>query len=108
MDDLLKQLLETELKAEAIVKDADSAREKILREARAEAKRAEDNFADRIANLQKVLNEKAEQRATQTIAESKKRFEERCQKLQSLAHSREQEAVEAALAIILNTETPKK
>jgi V/A-type H+-transporting ATPase subunit G/H len=108
MDDLLKKLLETELKAEAIVKDADNAREKILSEARAEAQRAQDNFAARIANLQKVLNEKAEQRAAQTIAESKKRFEEHCQTLQSLAHGREQEAVEAALAIILNTEVHEK
>lgn len=104
MEDVLKRLLEAETRAEAVVADATARREQILRQATDDARAAELRFEQRIPEIQGSFSGKAEERAQQTIAELKRRYEERHKRLRALAERQTAEAVNAAVAILLNAE----
>jgi vacuolar-type H+-ATPase subunit H len=101
MDDTLKRLLETELRAEQIVEEARGRREEITRQALEEARHAEQRFNSRIGEIHGAFIDKARARAEQTIAELQRRYDERSKELRQSAEEREIEAVEAALALLL-------
>lgn len=103
MEDVLKRLLDAEARAEAIVAEANAKREQIIREATEEARGAEARFEERIPDIQGSFAGKAEERAEQAIAELRRRYEERQKNLRGVAETQTQEAVDAALAIILDT-----
>ena len=101
MDDTLKRLLDAELQAQAIVDDALAERDRIIEQAREEARRAEDHFTARIPEIHASFADKAEERARQAIAEMERRYEEDRQALQARAQEGEAAAIEAALTLIL-------
>jgi vacuolar-type H+-ATPase subunit H len=104
MEDVLKRLLEAETRAEAVVAEATARREQIIRQATEEARAAESRFEARIPEIQGAFSGKAEERAQQAIAELKRRYEERHKSLRALAERQTQEAVNAAVAILLDAE----
>ena len=102
MDNSLQRLLDAELEAEAIVRKALDRREQIMAQSLEEARMAEARFEARIPELREAFNDKAEQRIQQTIAEVSLKYQERTQKLESMANESRQDAIDAALAILLN------
>lgn len=102
MEDVLKRLLEAEARAEAVVAEATAKREQIIRQATEEARAAELRFEERIPEIQGSYSGKAEERAQQAIAELKRRYEERHKSLRALAERQAPDAVNAAVAILLD------
>ena len=102
IEDELQLLLDTELQAEALVKEAELKREQMIRQAREGARNAEKKFEARLPELRASFMEKAEERAVQAVAELARRYEERRAQLRSLAKSREDEAVRAAVELLLD------
>ena len=102
MEDVLQQLLDAELQAETLVTDAKSEHDKIIHRAREEARAAEERFEAHRHELRPSFMEKAEERAAQTIMELRRRHEERLRQFQAQAEEREQDTVEAALALLLD------
>lgn len=101
MDDTLKRLLDAELRAEHVVQEAKVKREEITRQALEEARHAEQRFHSRVSELHGAFVDKAKARAEQTIAELQRRYDERSKELRKSAETRENDAVEAALTLLL-------
>jgi len=102
MDDTLKRLLDAERRAETIARDAEQEQERIIQAAIRDARADEERFTSRIPDLHRSFINKAEERAEQTIAELKRRYEERHVQLRGSAESREDEALDAAFALLLD------
>lgn len=102
MEEVLQRLLEAESTAEAIAKEADAERERMVQEAQAEAVAAEQRFQERIPDIRASLIGKAEANAQQTLTELKRRYEERHADLRTVASEHEREAIEAIVSIILD------
>ncbi len=67
MEDILKQLLDAELKSQLIVENAGQERDRQVAEAREEVKRAEQRFNLRIPGIHASYIDKAEERAQTQI-----------------------------------------
>ncbi|MCB1849668.1 MAG: ATPase [Gammaproteobacteria bacterium] len=104
MDETLKRLLDAELRAEAIARQADAARESLIQSALLEARAEESRFKARIPELHASFQEKAEARAAQTISELKRHYDERHSQLRNLAEAREEEALAAAFKLLIDPE----
>jgi vacuolar-type H+-ATPase subunit H len=104
MGDSLKDLLEAETEAEAIVTNGEVERDKIIQKSLDDAFDMEKQFKARLPELQQSFIDKAQQRAEQTIAEMKLRYDERNKMLRKLAGKHEKEALQRAIALILDTE----
>ena len=102
MEDTLKRLLEAELEAETIVDQALEKRDRLIEQAREEARSAEERLDARLPELRASFMSRAEERARQAIAESERRYGERHEYLKSMAQERREEATREALAIILD------
>lgn len=102
MDDTLQRLLDAEMRAEKIAQQAEADRERMIQGALSEARSEEERFESRVPELHKSFIEKAEARAEQTVAELKKRYDERHAQLRNLAEQREEEALEAAFAFLVD------
>lgn len=100
MEDVLKELLDTELQAEALVKEANARYQQLLRDARAEAQTAEQAFVARLPALYQSHLQKIDERSAQTVAELRRRYDERRNELRTVAEGREREAIEAAIGLI--------
>ncbi|MCB1859677.1 MAG: ATPase [Gammaproteobacteria bacterium] len=104
MDETLKRLLEAEVRAEQIARQAEAAQERIIQEAILEARAEETRFEARIPELYRSFQEKAEARAAQANSELKRRYDERHKRLRDLAEERELEALEAAFSLLVDPE----
>jgi hypothetical protein len=104
MDDTLQRLLEAEMRAEKLARDAEAEQEGIIQAALLEARAQEDRFRARIPDLHRAFIRKSEERAEQTIAELKRRYDERHAHLRDQAEQREDEALEAAFATLISAE----
>lgn len=102
MEDTLQRLLDAEQKAEALVTRALEERERITREALEEARLAEERLEARLPEIRESFMEKAKQRVEQSRAEMELRYEERSHRLRAMAEEAREEAIEAALAILLD------
>jgi V/A-type H+-transporting ATPase subunit G/H len=102
MDDVLKRLLEAESRAEVLIKEAETERDRLVQEARAEARTVEERFAANLPPLRAASLEKAEAQAAQALAELKRRYEEQHAQLRARAEQRLQETVAAAVALVLD------
>ena len=89
------------VEAEAIVAEGEAERDRIVQKALDDAGDMERQFRDRMPELHQSFSDKADQRAEQTIAELKLRYDERSKRLRALATENEPEAIEHALALIL-------
>lgn len=102
MDSNLQRLLDAEMRAEKIAQQAEAERERIIQGALKEARAEEERFEARVPELHGSFIEKAEHRAEQTVAELKKRYDERHAQLRNLADEREDEALEAAFTLLID------
>ncbi|ESQ13808.1 MAG TPA: ATPase [Chromatiaceae bacterium] len=100
MDNTLKRLLDAELRAEKLVQEAEQEQERIIQTAIREARSGDERFTARIPDLHRAAIRKAEERAEQTIAELKRRYDERHVQLRDMAEQHEQEALQAAFALL--------
>lgn len=101
MEDILKRLLDAEMRAEAQVEEANRQREAIVAQSLEEARSAEQRFQMRIEELRAPYLNQGSEKAEQAIVELKKKYEERSRHLRALAESHEREAVDAAFAVLL-------
>ena len=102
MDDTLQRLLDAEMRAEKIAQQAEAEQERIIQKAMADAKSENDRFTARIPDLHRAFIKKAEERAEQTIAELKRRYDERHVQLRDMAEQREHEAQAAAFELLID------
>ena len=102
MGDSLKELLDAETKAEAIVANGEQARDAIVQKALDDAAEMEKQFQQRLPELHQSFIDKAEERAAQSIAEIKLRYDEHNKELRSLASKHEKEALDLAIALVLD------
>ncbi len=101
MENTLKRLLTVETEAEQLVAKAQTEREKIIQQALQESHQAQEEFKVKIPELRASFLKKAEARAAQTIAELKKRYEERYERLRHLAQENQQKSLEAAVHLLM-------
>ena len=104
MDDTLKRLLDAEMRAETLARQAEEEQERIIQKAMADAKAENDRFTARIPDLHRSFIAKAEERAEQNIAELRRRYDERHIQLRDQAEQREEQALEAAFQILIGAE----
>lgn len=104
MSDSLKDLLQAEAEAEAIVSAGEKERDRIIQKALDDALDMERQFKDRLPEMQQSFLDKAQERSAQTIAEMKLRYDERNKTLRELAGKHESEALERAIAMLVNAE----
>jgi V/A-type H+/Na+-transporting ATPase subunit G/H len=102
MEDTLQRLLAAELQAERLASQAEVEQERIIQAAIADAKAENERFTARIPDLHRSFLTKAQERAEQTIAELRRRYDERHVLLRDQAESREDEALEAAFQVLLD------
>ena len=102
MEDTLQRLLAAELKAEKIASQAEEEQDRIIQQALADAKSDNERFTARIPDLHRAFIAKAEERAEQTIAELRRRYDERHVLLRDQAEQREDEALEAAFHVLID------
>lgn len=104
MDETLNRLLAAETEAERLVESALAEKERMTNEALAEAHTAEEQFAARVPEIHAAFLDRAGERASQTIAELRRRYDERNKALRSMAEEHEADAVAAALDTLLDSE----
>ncbi|MDD5390985.1 MAG: hypothetical protein PHD37_16740 [Gallionellaceae bacterium] len=102
MEDSLKRLLEAEARAQNIIDAASTERQRILDEALAAAREAEARFESGRVELRAPFLKEAGGRADQAVAELSRKYEERQRNLREMASRHEQEAVDAALNLLLD------
>ncbi len=102
MDDSFKRLLEAEARAEAIIEEASRTRERIVTEALEAAREAELRFEKSRPEIGAPFMKEAEARADQAVAELTRRSGERQRRLRDLAARHEDDAVAAAVALLLD------
>ena len=103
MGDSLKELLEAETEAEAIVASGEQGRDEIVQKALDDAAEMEKQFQQRLPELHQSFNDKAQERAVQSIAEIKLRYDEHNKELRILANKHEKEALDLAIALVLDS-----
>lgn len=102
MDDALKRLLEAEARAQSLIEAASVERQRILDEALASARESEARFEAGRADLRAPFIKEAHGRAEQAVAELSRKYDERQRSLRDMATRHEQEAVDAALDLLLD------
>lgn len=104
MDDTLSRLLDAEMRAEALASQAEAEQERIIQQALADTRADNDRFTARIPELHRSFIARAEERAGQTVAELRRRYDERHIQLRNQAEQREEDALEAAFQILIGPE----
>jgi len=104
MDTTLQRLLDAEMRAERIAQQAEAEQEKIVQAAVKEARAEEERLTARIPELHRAQIDKAQERAEQTVAELKRRYDERHARLRDMAEQHEEDALEAAFQILIDPE----
>ncbi len=102
MDDQLQRLLETEARAQAVIDAASRERQRMIEDALAAVRDAEARFEAGRAELRAPYLDEAKGRAEQAVAELSRKYGERQRTLRDLASRHEAEAVDAALALLLD------
>lgn len=103
MDNVLKSLLEAEQKAESLVQEAEVERDATINQAKSEAHAAEEVFAARIPAIRDQFLQKAEEQTALKVKELERHYEDLKVQVQTAAQQHEPEAVEAAVALLLDT-----
>jgi len=102
MENVLKRLLEAELKAQDIVENAKKERDRLVDEAREEVNRAEQRFQTRIPDIHASFTDKATERAQTHINELERRYLERQKLLIKTSEQHQQKAVSLILDLLLD------
>lgn len=104
MEDALKRLLDAEARAEAIIDNAARERDRMINETLEAAREAESRFEANRPDLRWPYIKEAEARSEQAAAELTRKYEERQRVLRDLATRHEEEAVTAAMGLLLDTQ----
>jgi vacuolar-type H+-ATPase subunit H len=104
VDDTLQRLLDAEVRAEKIAQQAEAEQEQVIQGALNEARAEDERFTARIPDLHRSYIAKAQDRAEQTVAELKRRYDERHVQLRDTAERREDEALDAAFDVLVSAE----
>lgn len=104
MDDTLQRLLDAELRAEQLARQAEHDQERLIQDAMSEARAEHERFTERVPALHQAFISKAEERAEQSIAELRRRYDERHTLLRDQAEHREEVALEAAFQVLIDPE----
>ena len=104
MDDTLQRLLDAEVRAEKLAQQAEAEQAQVIQGALNEARAEEERFTARIPDLHRSDIAKAQERADQTVAELKRRYDERHVQLRNQAEQREEEALAAAFQVLISPE----
>lgn len=99
MESELERLLAIEEEAERLVADAEAAHQELIAAAREEAKTLEQHFDQESGDILAHHLEKAEAKATQTIAELQRHYEEYDAQLRAEANARHDTALAEALRL---------
>lgn len=102
MEDQLKRLLEAEARAQLIIEAASQERQRMLDQALAGVHEAEARFTANRADLRAPFLKEAHGRAEQAVAELSRKYDERQRNLRAMASRHEQEAVDAAMSLLLD------
>ncbi len=102
MEDVISRLLDAEVKAEAMVGEANRQKEVLINEARDKAQLMEQQFEANRDQLRAPFLKEAEGRAREAVAELNRKYLERQRNLRESAARHELEAVAAAVALILD------
>jgi len=102
MGDSLKDLLQAELEAEAIVARGEKERDAIIQQSLDDSFDMDKQFQARLPEIYQSFLDKAQERAAQSIAEMKLRYDEYNKELRVLAGKHEKGALEQAIALILD------
>ena len=102
MDDTLQRLLDAEVRAEKIAQQAEAEQERVIQAAFKEARAEDERFTARIPELHRGYIVKAQERAEQTVAELKRRYDERHVQLRNMAEERADEALDAAFQVLIS------
>jgi V/A-type H+-transporting ATPase subunit G/H len=102
LDDPLQRLLEAESRAQVVIDDASRERQRMMDDALAAVRDAEARFHAGRAELRAPYLKEAQGRADQAVAEFSRKYGERQRMLRELASRHESEAVDAALALLLD------
>lgn len=102
MENTLQRLLDTELRAQGLVQEANEKGEQMIQQAREEARHAEERFEARVPEIHESFVSRAEQRAVQAVGEMARRYEETRRELMGLAEQRLDEAIDNALTTLLD------
>jgi hypothetical protein len=102
MDDTLQRLLDTELRAEKIAKQAELELDRIIQETIASTRAEMERFEASIPTLRASLEEKAVIRAEQGVLEIKHRYDNRHAQIRKLAEQRGDETLDAAFAFLID------
>lgn len=100
MDDTLQRLLDAEMRAERLAKEAEEEHQRTIAAAMDETREMDERYTARIPEIQKMWVSRSDDRAAKTIAEIERRYDERHQILRELAEEHEDEALEAAFQIL--------
>jgi V/A-type H+/Na+-transporting ATPase subunit G/H len=104
MEDLLKRLLETETRAEAVIAAGEAECQRIVEDALVETRRNEAGFLAGANERRAPLMSEAEDRAGQLVADLTRKFEARQRALREQADRNEEAAIAAALDVLLDPE----
>ncbi len=104
MEDLISRLLTTELEAEALVADAKLKYDELVQRAQEEARAAEVALDLHVPELRSQRVDQEAARAVLVIAELKQRYDELHREQHARAEQRAGEALELAMAILLDAE----
>lgn len=101
MSDSLKDLLQAETEAEAIVARGEKERDANVQQSLDDSLEMEKQFQARLPEIFQAFLDKAQERADRTVAEMKLRYDEHNKELRVLADKHEKEALENAITLIL-------
>ncbi len=102
MDNSLKRLLDAEARAQRLIDASNLERQRILDEALGSTRDAQSRFAAGREKLRTPFLDDAHVHAEQAVAELSRKYQERQRNLREMAARHEQEAVDAALAFLLD------
>lgn len=102
MKEIIDRLLDAETQAEAIVDEANRRKDVLIKEAREKAGLLEQQFEANRERLRAPYLNEAEDRANDAVAGLSRKYLERQRALRELAAQHEAEAVDAALALVLD------
>jgi vacuolar-type H+-ATPase subunit H len=101
VDDTLKYLLAAESAASELIENAQKDGESQVQKTLLEARQQEERFEARVPELRASFIEKSDQRASQTVAEMERRYQESLKQLRDDSDAHEDAALEAAFDELL-------
>ena len=102
MAEELRRLLEAEARAEALVDGAKRECDRLIEQAHAEVRAAEQRVEEHLPELRSSFFNKAGERTDSALAELERRYHQRGELLRSLAQKHGDEAVGAAFALFVD------